>query len=68
LGRNRSRFAQDHARCSAIGVVLRHQRVGHTFNTRALTRERRHDDAVAKSKGTGFERVEKIWHFESIPK
>ena len=62
LRRDRSRLAQNQTGGCAVGVVLRHQRVGHALDARALTRKRRHDDAVLERECAKLERIEECRH------
>ncbi|MCY1409546.1 hypothetical protein D9M71_248980 [compost metagenome] len=61
-GRDRGGFADDQPGGRALGVVLGHQRVGHTAFVRAAAGQGSHDDAVGEFQVADLDRVEERGH------
>ncbi|MCY1184960.1 hypothetical protein D9M73_256960 [compost metagenome] len=59
---HRGGFADDQPGGRALGVVLGHQRVGHTAFVRAAAGQGSHDDAVGEFQVADLDRVEERGH------
>jgi len=62
LAADASRFGNDQACARALGVISRHQLVGHAFAARAGAGQRSHQDAVGELKGTELQGFEQRGH------